>query len=102
MFKLARTFLEAVLPSVVKPLHILWNEVIGFVFIVLAAATAPAGWRYYRALQIDSNNVFRLMLTVAFGATMAWFGITSFLKARKIRRQVQVSALYMADNQFRR
>jgi len=87
MFKLATTFYQSVMPGVIKPLHVLWNEVIGFVFVVLAVATAPAGWRYYRAIETDPNNLFRLALTIAFGATMAWFGISSFLKARKIRRR---------------
>jgi hypothetical protein len=61
--------------------------VIGFFFVILALGTAPAGWRYYRAIDIDPNNVFRLALTVVFGVTMAWFGVSSFMKARKIRRR---------------
>jgi hypothetical protein len=88
MFKLANNFYRSVMPGVIKPLHVLWNEVIGFMFVVLAIATVPAGWRYYRAIPIDPNNFFRLALTLAFGGTMAWFGVTSFLKARKIRRRV--------------
>jgi hypothetical protein len=87
MFKLAHNFYRSVMPGVIKPLHVLWNEIIGFVFVVLAVAIAPAGWRYYRAIGTDSNNLFRLALTVAFGGTMAWFGISSFLKARRIRRR---------------
>jgi hypothetical protein len=89
VFKLARNFCQTVIPSVVKPLHILWNEVIGFIFVMLAVTTTPAGWRYYRAIQSDSNNVFRLVLTGAFAITMAWFGVSSFLKAREIRRRMQ-------------
>ena len=92
MFKLAQNFYRTVMPSVVKPLHVLWNEIVGFVFIVFAIGTAPAGWRYYRAIESDpTTNGFRLAVTVAFGATMAWLGISSFLKARKIRRQGAVN-----------
>lgn len=87
MIKLAKTFVRTVMPGVVKPLHVLWNEMIGFLFLVLAAATVPAGWRYYRAIEADPNNFFRLVLTTAFGLTMAWFGVSSFLKARQIRRR---------------
>jgi hypothetical protein len=94
LFKLARTFYQSVMPSVVKPLHILWNEVIGFVFIVLAVAMTPSAWRSYRALEADSSNFFRLAVTVAFSITMAWFGVTSFLKARRIRRQVNETTYY--------
>jgi hypothetical protein len=88
LFKLARNFYQTVMPSVVKPLHILWNEIIGFVFLVFALGAAPAGLRYYRAMDADpTTNGFRLGVTVAFGLTMGWLGISSFLKARKIRRQ---------------
>jgi tryptophan-rich sensory protein len=87
MFKLANSFYQHVMPGVVKPLHVLWNEVIGFVFVVLAVATGSSAWRYYRAIEVDPNNVFRLGLTIAFATTMAWFGVSSFLKARKIRRK---------------
>jgi hypothetical protein len=87
MFKLAHTFYQSVMPSVVKPLHILWNEVIGFVFVMMAVLTAPAAWRYYRHLDDDPQNVFRIILTLVFAVTMMSFGIASFLKARKIRRR---------------
>ena len=87
MFKLAQTFYQSVMPGVVRPLHVLWNEVIGFLFVVLAVLTAPAGWRYYRAIESDPNNIFRVLLTAVFALTMAWFGVSSFLKARKIRRR---------------
>ncbi|HEY3740317.1 MAG TPA: hypothetical protein VGL53_10755 [Bryobacteraceae bacterium] len=87
MFKLAKSFVLTVMPSVLKPLHILWNEIIGFIFIVFAIGTVPAGLRYYRAMAADPTaNGFRLAVTVFFGATMTYFGITSFLRARRIRR----------------
>lgn len=87
MLKLAQTFYRSVMPGVVKPLHILWNEVIGFLFVMLAVLTAPAAWRYYRAIETDPKNLFRVLLTLVFSITMAWFGVTSFLKARRIRRR---------------
>ena len=88
MLKIARTFYQSVVPGVVKPLHILWNEVIGFLFVMLAVLTAPAAWRYYRAIETDPKNLFRVLLTLLFSITMAWFGISSFLKARRIRRRL--------------
>jgi hypothetical protein len=92
MLKMAEQFVRAVVPGVVKPLHVLWNELIGFIFSILAISAAPTAWRYYRGLDADPKNAFRLLLTLAFGLTMAWFGVASFLKARRIgRRQVSVS-----------
>lgn len=87
MFKLAQTFYQSVMPGVIKPLHVLWNEVIGFLFVMLAVLTVPTGWRYFRALDDDPKNFFRLALTAVFVLTMAGFGISSFLKARRIRRK---------------
>ena len=37
MGELISKFLRHVVPGVVRPLHALWNEVIGFLFIVIAA-----------------------------------------------------------------
>ena len=87
MWKLANRFVQSVLPEVIKPLHVLWNELIGFVFSILAISAAPTAWRYYRALETDPKNGFRLLLTLGFGLTMAWFGVGSFLRARRIGRK---------------
>ena len=92
MWKLAEKFVRTVLPGVIKPLHVLWNELIGFFFAILAISAAPAAWRYYRALETDPKSPFRLLLTLAFGCTMAYFGIGSFLKARRIGRKQIKSA----------
>ena len=35
-FQWRRSFIGHVMPGVIRPIHILWNQVIGFVFIVLA------------------------------------------------------------------
>ena len=36
MFAKAKKFIGHVVPGVIRPIHILWNQVIGFFFIVLA------------------------------------------------------------------
>ena len=36
MFSMAKKFIGHVMPGVIRPIHILWNQVIGFFFIVLA------------------------------------------------------------------
>ena len=87
MFKLAQTFYHSMMPAVIKPLHILWNEIIGFFFLVIAVGAFGGCVRYYRQLAEDPNNLFRLALSVLFGVMMVWFGVGSFLKARQIRRR---------------
>jgi len=50
MFRLVRQFFGHVLPGVVRPLRILWNEVIGFLFLAIAGLSTPAVFRSYRDL----------------------------------------------------
>jgi hypothetical protein len=81
MFSTAKKFIGHVVPSVAKPIHILWNQVIGFLFIVLAILPTN-----YIIRDWKTGTVPRLALEIAFAAMMAWFGISSFLKARKISK----------------
>jgi hypothetical protein len=71
---------------VVRPLRVLWNEIIGFVFLCLAALPAPSAIRMLRDYKGDTQSLFRAVLAIFFVALMAYFGITSFLRARKISR----------------
>ena len=87
MFKLAQSFFQSVVPGVVKPLHILWNEVIGFMFMALAVPAIGAAYRAYQGLATDSKDFGRLVMSVLFSVMMVGFGVSSFLKARRIRRR---------------
>ncbi len=88
MFKKIKQFLAHVIPGVIRPLRILWNEVIGFVFLVLAVWAVPSSIRAYRefAQSGDHDSLFHVVLAGLFSVIMAWFGVTSFLRARKINR----------------
>ena len=81
-----RKFLKHVVPGVMKPMQIVWNQVIGFFFIVLAVRTVPSLIRAWREFDGEGKDFFRLGLTLAFGLIMAGYGIFSFLRARKISR----------------
>jgi hypothetical protein len=83
---LVNRFLGHVLPGIVRPMHALWNEVIGFVFIVLAIWAAPSAWRNIRAVNGNSESFLKAAISVGFAILMAYFGISSFVKARKISR----------------
>lgn len=82
MLALSKKLFEHVFPQVVRPLHILWNQIIGFFFLVLAAMPIPSAVRAYR----DPNGLPRLAMSVLFIAIMAAFAVSSFLRARKIAR----------------
>jgi hypothetical protein len=79
-------FLEHVVPGVVRPLRVLWNEIIGFVFLCLAAWAVPSAIRNVRSLHAEQSGVGRAALSIGFFALMAYFGISSFLRARRISR----------------
>jgi hypothetical protein len=83
MFSLAGKFLRHVLPGLVRPLHVLWNEIIGFIFLVLAAFILFSTVRRPH----DNPGSFSIMLLgIAFGLMLVWFGVSSFRRARKISR----------------
>jgi hypothetical protein len=86
MGRLITKFLHHVLPGVVRPLHVLWNEIIGFLFLVLAGLAVPSLIRTVRAFDGAAEGLFRIVLTVMFALVMVYFGVASFLRARKISR----------------
>jgi Ca2+/Na+ antiporter len=84
-------FIKHVVPAVIKPIHSLWNEVIGFFFLCFAAVFGFRTYSYYRSyVQAPPgaafNELMRVVVTAFFGVVMAVFGISSFLRARRISR----------------
>jgi hypothetical protein len=84
-------FFKHMIPAVVKPLHALWNEVIGFLFLSFAAIFGFRTYAYFmsysRALPAAAGNeLVRVVVSGFFALLMAWFGISSFFRARKISR----------------
>ena len=79
-------FIEHVVPGVVRPMRVLWHEVIGFIFIVLAVVFGSSAIRNYHLLQSEEVSLLKLAVSFFLPALMAYFGITSFLRARKISR----------------
>ncbi len=82
MRAMAKKFLIHVVPGVVRPIHILWNQVIGFFFVVLALLPIHG---IVRDWQRDDAGP-RLALEIPFALLMGGFGIHSFLRARKISK----------------
>ena len=79
-------FMVHVVPGVVRPLRVLWNQMIGFIFLVMAASAAPATVRSARNFTGDMDSIFRVGLGAVFMAVMLYFGISSLVKARRITR----------------
>jgi hypothetical protein len=82
MFSKAKQLLGHIIPGVVRPLHILWNQVIGFFFIVLALIPVPSVIRNWG----KGGSGGHLVLSLCFILLMGWFGVSSFWQARKISK----------------
>ena len=66
-----------------RVLGILWLEVTGFVFLSLSAIGGLAFAREYAKYQAGKTGSGRVILAVAFTLTFAWFGVSSFWRARR-------------------
>ena len=65
----------------------LWNQVIGFLFVVLALWAVPSTVRSIREFDGDLESFFRVLLTGLFVLLMGGFGVSSFRRAHKTSRQ---------------
>ncbi|HEY1204077.1 MAG: hypothetical protein ABSH46_21065 [Bryobacteraceae bacterium] len=80
----ARQFVAHVLPAVIRPLRVVWNQVIGFFFLALAVAALPRVIHSAREFNGEPGSLFRLLLSGIFIAFMTGFGIHSFWRAHRV------------------
>ena len=86
MFGKVGQFFSHVVPGVIRPMRVLWNEIIGFVFAVFAVMF---GFRTFRLAQDGFEGASELLMLIgmsAFTLMLAIFGVSSFWRARKISR----------------
>jgi hypothetical protein len=83
---IVRHFMHHVVPGVIRPLHVLWNEIIGFFFLAFAVWFGSAALRSFRNLDKPGGSLFWVFVSVFAALLMLYFGVTSFLRARKISR----------------
>jgi hypothetical protein len=86
MFQLARQFFTHVIPHVMRPLRILWNEIIGFLFLCFGVWFSGATVRSFRNLDQPNGSLAWVFLSAFAAAVMLYYGVSSFLRARKIGR----------------
>jgi hypothetical protein len=63
--------------------HQLWLEVTGTVFLAMAAFGGFAGVREYTKYAAGHATAGRVVVAAGFTLTFAWFGLSSFWKARR-------------------
>lgn len=74
------------MPAVLKPLRVLWNEMIGFVFFAFGILVAFSTWRNYSGVGQAAGSPLVLLGGGGFSLMLMYFGLSSFLRARKISR----------------
>jgi len=74
-------FFKHVIPAAAKPIHSLWHQIIGFIFLVFAGSAAFKIWQYPGALP-----PMQLALACAFVVVMTGYGVSSIRKSRRISR----------------
>ena len=80
-------FAQHVVPGVIRPLRVLWNEIIGFFFVVLAVWFGSSAIRAIREINDqDPGSLFRALISSGFTLLLAAFGVSSFWRARRINR----------------
>ncbi|MGA8596950.1 MAG: hypothetical protein WB676_19745 [Bryobacteraceae bacterium] len=82
----AQKFAKHVVPHVVKPARIIWNQVIGFVFLVLGLMFLRPAIQRYRLIGIEEGSLLWFCVATALAALMIGFAVHAFLRARRISR----------------
>ena len=85
----AQKFAQHVVPEVVRPARIIWNQAIGGVFILFALMFLANAFRYFDSKTGVIGNPVGLLFSVFLGIIMTIFGVSSFLKARSIGKRVR-------------
>jgi hypothetical protein len=67
--------------------HLLWLQVTGSFFVFFAVVGSTAAFREYQHWQAGEIGPQRFFAAVIFSAGFAYFGISSFLQARKLERE---------------
>ena len=76
----AQQFAKHVVPEVVRPARVIWNQAIGAIFLLFALAFGSYAFT-------QSRNRAALIGGIFLSLVMGFFCLTSFLKARRIARR---------------
>ncbi len=80
----AKKFATHVVPEVVRPARIIWNQAIGGIFMLFALLFFGYAVKYVRAWNTPTSNPVALAFSAFLGAVMLFFGIGSFRTAKRI------------------
>ena len=80
----ARKFATHVVPEVVRPARIIWNQAIGGIFLVFAVLFFGYAVKYVRAWNTEASNPLALTFSVFLGYGHALLRDGSFRTAKRI------------------
>jgi hypothetical protein len=75
------------LKNISRVLHVLWLEITGLLFIVLALVGGGAAVREYHRHAIGTASTGKMLLASAFALTFLYFGVSSFSRSRRKARR---------------
>lgn len=84
----AQTFARTVVPEVMRPARVIWNQAIGAIFLILAIPAVMKALQILREPQQNERTTFALILSIVFASIMIIFGVGSLLKARRISSRI--------------
>lgn len=79
-------FVRHVVPATVKPARVLWNEIIGFMFLVIAGLFALQGVSAWRQYHGKPGDLIKLVMITVCVVLLGYYGVSSFRRARRISR----------------
>lgn len=65
-----------------RVLHVLWLEVAGLLFLVLAVVGGGAAVREYHRHTMGTGSTGKMLLAAGFALLFAYFGVSSFWRSR--------------------
>ncbi len=68
-------------------LHVLWLEVAGLFFLVLAMVGGGAAVREYHRHASGTTGIGKLLLASSFALAFLYFGVSSFARSRRKARK---------------
>jgi hypothetical protein len=74
---------EVTASTVGRVLQVLWLEVTGLLFLVLAVVGGGAAVRQYHRYQAGASGAGKVVLAATFAVVFAYFGVSSFWRSRR-------------------
>jgi hypothetical protein len=86
MWGAVKAFFSTAIPGIIKPLRVLWNEMIAFIFAIFAIILGFQVARDLAHFDGSPNKLGKLAFLGIFALVMAGYALQSFLRSKKISR----------------